>query len=138
MGNHPLILFDGICVLCNKTVNFLLQHDSKKQFRYVALQSDVGIKLTENFEVPPATDSVLLIYENLLYTESEAALKIASLLPFPWKTAVIFKIIPKNIRNKIYRWIAKNRYRWFGKNNSCRIPVPEEKIFFPEMEDLEF
>lgn len=127
---NPVILFDGVCNLCNGTVDFLLKRDRKKQFRYAALQSDTGKALIQKFHIPEQTDSVVLIKLNKAYFESDAAIEIANMLPYPWRLGIIFGIIPKILRNKIYRWVAKNRYRWFGKRETCRIPVPEEKEFF--------
>lgn len=119
MKKNPIILFDGICNLCNGTVRFILKKDRKKQFRFVALQSDEGKNLINEYSISSETDSVILIQNNNYFTESEAAIEISKLLPHPWKWAVIFKIIPKNWRDKIYRWVAKNRYRWFGKQDIC-------------------
>ncbi len=122
---QPVILFDGICNLCNGTVDFLIKKDQKKQFAFVALQSDTGKLLTRKFKIAPETDSVILIYQNRVYFESEAAIEIARMLPFPWKLGGIFRIIPKKIMDGLYRWIAKNRYRWFGKRNTCRITTDD-------------
>ena len=116
-----IILFDGVCNLCNSAVNFILKRDKNKQFQFVALQSERGEKLSEKFKIAPETDSVILIIQNKVYTESDAAIKIARLLPAPWNWFSVFKIIPINIRNGIYKWIAKKRYRWFGKRETCRI-----------------
>ncbi len=117
-----IILFDGICNLCNGAVNFILKRDKKKQFRFVALQSEKGIGLISKFEIAPETDSIILIVNNHVYTESDAAIEIAKLLPALWNWLSVFKIIPKKVRDGIYKWIAKNRYRWFGKRKTCRIP----------------
>ena len=117
LNENPIILFDGVCNLCNDTVNFIMKRDRKKQFRFVALQSEAGKFLKEKFDIPSSTDSVILIFQNQIVTESDAAIKIAWLLPFPWKLAVVFNFIPKKIRDKMYRWVAKNRYKWFGKIN---------------------
>ena len=127
---NPVILFDGLCNLCNGAVDFLLKRDRRKQFRYAALQSETGKVLIQKFHIPEHTDSVILIHLNKVYFESDAAIEISSLLPYPWRLGIIFQMIPKIIRDKIYRWIAKNRYRWFGKRETCRIPTPEEKEFF--------
>jgi len=137
MRKNPIILFDGVCNLCNGTVDFLIRKDRKRQFRFVALQSDGGEKIMRKFNIPADCDSVILIYDGKIYFESEAALKITSFLHFPWNLAKVFHLIPKKLRDKIYKWIAGNRYKWFGKRNSCRIASPAEKIFFPEPEDLE-
>jgi predicted DCC family thiol-disulfide oxidoreductase YuxK len=128
-NQYPIILFDGFCNLCNGTVDFLLKRDHKKQFRFAPLQSETGKLLIRKFEIPSNTDSVILIKLNRIYFESDAALEIAGMLPFPWKLGVIFKIVPKKIRNGLYRWIAKNRYSWFGKRTTCRIPTSENRDF---------
>jgi len=127
---NPVILFDGVCNLCNGTVDFLLKRDRKKQFRYAALQSETGKALIQKYHFSEQTDSVILIKLNKAYFESDAAIEIANMLPYPWRLGIVFKIIPKYVRNKIYKWVAKNRYRWFGKRKTCRIPTPEENEFF--------
>jgi predicted DCC family thiol-disulfide oxidoreductase YuxK len=136
MIKKPVILFDGVCNLCNNAVDFIIRHDAKKQFMFVALQSEAGEKLVQLFGIPPDSDSVILIYEEKVYCESEAALKIARLLKFPWNLAVIFRTIPIKQRDKIYKWVARNRYKWFGKKNTCRLPAPAEKEFFPGTDEL--
>jgi predicted DCC family thiol-disulfide oxidoreductase YuxK len=130
--NQPIVLFDGVCKLCSQSINFILKFDKKKQFRFIALQTEAGKKLVKKFAIPAETDSVILVYKNQAFIESDAAIKITCLLSFPWTIAIIFKILPLKFRNSIYRWIAKNRYNWFGKNNNCRIPSDKEKLFFPE------
>lgn len=122
MGTEkPVILFDGVCNLCNSAVNFILKRDKKKQFRFVSLQTERGAEVIAKFEISPETDSVILIFDNRAYTESDAAIEIARLLPTPWNWFLVFKIIPEKLRNRIYKWIAKNRYRWFGKRETCRV-----------------
>jgi len=127
---NPIILFDGVCNLCNGTVDFLLKRDSKKQFRFTSIQSKAAQLLLHKCQIPSETDSVILIKSNKVYFESDAAIEIAGMLPFPWKMGTIFRIIPKKIRDNIYRRIAKNRYRWFGKRDTCRIPAPSERESF--------
>jgi predicted DCC family thiol-disulfide oxidoreductase YuxK len=119
-ARQPIILFDGFCNLCNGSVDFLLKNDKKKQFSFVPLQSDEGKLLINKHQIPVDTDSVVLIKSNRVYFESDAAVEIAGLLGYPWKLTSSIKIFPKIIRNKIYRWVAKNRYRWFGKRQNCR------------------
>jgi predicted DCC family thiol-disulfide oxidoreductase YuxK len=136
MTNNPLVLFDGVCNLCNGTVDFMLKRDREKQFSFVALQSEAGEKIKEKFRFPAETDSVILIHREQVFYESDAALEIARLLPAPWKWAVIFKVVPVGWRNAVYRWIASNRYRWFGKRKECRMPSAEEQKFFPGTNDL--
>ncbi|HKI89885.1 MAG TPA: DCC1-like thiol-disulfide oxidoreductase family protein [Draconibacterium sp.] len=136
MLNYPLVLFDGVCNLCNGTVDFIIKRKNKTPFLFVALQSEAGKKLAERYHIPPDIDSVILINNNNVFIESEAVLEIARLLPNPWKLATVFRIIPKKWRDNIYKWMAKNRYGWFGKKTFCRLPAPEEKIWFPEVSDL--
>jgi predicted DCC family thiol-disulfide oxidoreductase YuxK len=132
MQNHPVLLFDGVCNLCNGTVDFIIRKDRKKQFRFLSLQSEAGVAALEVFPLPEGTDSVILIHKGKMHTESDAALEVARLLPLPWKLAVLFKIIPRPWRNSVYRMIARNRYRWFGKKETCRLPSPEERAYFPD------
>jgi len=103
----------------------------------VALQSEAGIFLRDKFEIPGKTDSVILWHDGRFYFHSDAALKIAIKLPFPWPLLGIFFIVPVFLRDTVYRWIARNRYRWFGKRESCRFPSFEESEFFPSVERLE-
>lgn len=127
---NPILLFDGICNLCNNSVDFIIRHDREKRFRFASLQSDAGKRMLEDFRIPLETDSVILIVEGHAYTESDAALETARLLPYPWKLLSAFKIIPRRWRNAAYQWIAQNRYRWFGKRNTCRLPTAAEKELF--------
>lgn len=117
----PIVLFDGMCNLCNGAVDFILKRDRKKQFQYVALQSEEGKKLVDKYHIPSEIDSVILLKDKQVFTESDAAIEIGKMLPVPWKWAGIFRIIPLKIRNSVYRWIARHRYRWFGKRTSCRV-----------------
>ena len=133
---NPIILFDGYCNLCNGAVNFVVRHDRKHQFRYVPLQSPVGKKLAAGFEVPEEVDSVVLIYKGRMSIESDAGINILEILGFPWKIFALFRFVPKNTRDRIYRWIARNRYRWFGRRSYCRVPTAEERILFPETMEL--
>lgn len=123
---QPVILFDGFCNLCNGTVDFLIKKDRKKLFIYVPLQSETGKFFIQKFQIPVNTDSVILINENKVYFESDSVIAIAGLLSYPWKLGIFGKFIPKKIRDGFYRLIAKNRYRWFGKRKTCRIP-PDNK-----------
>lgn len=138
MKNYPLVLFDGVCILCNGTVDFIIKKDKERKFRFVPLQSDAGIKLIERFNIPPDIDSVILINNNQIYLESDAALEIVRQLANPWKLLYAFKIIPQKLRDGIYRWIAKNRYNWFGTKKVCRVAKSGEKELFPELADLDF
>jgi predicted DCC family thiol-disulfide oxidoreductase YuxK len=133
--HHPVLIFDGLCNLCNGTVDFIIRKDKYKQFRFVSFQSVAGLAARQHFQFPEGMDSVILIHKGQIYTESDAALEVARLLPLPWKLSIIFKMIPRQWRNSIYRMIAKNRYRWFGKKDTCRLPSPEEKAYFPDKKE---
>lgn len=129
-NNNPIILFDGICNLCNGTVDFLLKKDRKKQFKFASLQSNAGQLLIQKFHISNETDSVIFIKSNKVYTESDAIIEIFDMLNYPWKLGIIVKIFPKKIRDGFYRIISNNRYHWFGKREKCRIPRLAEKEFF--------
>ena len=116
-----IILFDGICNLCNFGVDFVIKRDKEKLFRFVSLQSNEGKKLVTNYKIAKKTDSVILIRNNDAFVESDAAIEIGKMLPAPWKWASAFRFIPRKIRDMIYRWVARNRYRWFGKRKTCRV-----------------
>lgn len=130
--NQKLILFDGVCNLCDASVQYVIKHDKNNVFRYTALQSEVGQFIIKKFNVDTSkTDSILLYSpENTIFYKSTAALKIASKLGFPRNLMAIFLIVPTFIRNFVYDFIAKNRYKWYGKKEECMIPTPELKSKF--------
>ncbi len=132
--NKQLILFDGVCNLCNSSVQFVIKHDKKDKFLFTALQSNVGKKIIQEFNIDTSkTDSILLYSTDKgLSLRSTAALNIAKQLRFPINTLIIFIIIPNFIRNWIYDLIARNRYKWYGKMDDCMIPTPEIKAKFLE------
>lgn len=130
--NKKIILFDGVCNLCNGSVQFVIKRDKKDVFRYAAIQSEVGAQLiTERHIDTSQVDSIILIEPGVAYfTKSDAALEIAGELGSLWKLTSVFKWIPKSIRDVIYDFVARNRYKWFGKQESCMIPTPELKAKF--------
>ncbi|HSF53425.1 MAG TPA: thiol-disulfide oxidoreductase DCC family protein [Algoriphagus sp.] len=126
-----VILFDGVCNLCNASIDFVIKRDKKDRFLVGALQEEAGKNLLTKFEVKPEyLDSLVLIEEDRIFFRSTAALRIAKKLPGLWPLFYGFIILPPFIRDGIYDWIGKNRYRWFGKKNTCRIPTPEERAKF--------
>jgi len=129
-----LILFDGICNLCNSSVQYVIKHDSKDKFMFTALQSEVGQQIIKEYNIDTAkTDSILLYTPEVgISSKSTAALKIAFQLGFPNNLLCVFFIIPPFVRNYVYDYIAKNRYKWYGKKESCMIPTPELKSKFLE------
>ncbi len=120
-----LILYDGHCALCNGFVKIILKLDRKNQFHFAALQSKIGQYYIGLNQVDAAIDSIVFIDKNQAFVYDDAAFRIADLLGFPAKLLLIGKILPKSMRRKIYLWVATNRYRWFGKYESC--PIPPEK-----------
>ena len=125
MKETPVILFDGVCNLCNGAVNFIIRRDVHKIFRFAALQSDAGTKLREQYGIEGELESILLIMGGRVYKMSDAALKIAAQLSLPYSLLYGFIIVPPFIRNAVYKLIARNRYKWFGKQESCMMPTPD-------------
>jgi len=126
-----IIFFDGVCNLCNSSVQFVLKHDKKHHFVFAALQSDVARDILLQYPTKiTKKDSILLIQNNKIYSESTAALLIAKQFTGFWKVLQIFWIVPKFIRDSFYQFIAKNRYRWFGKKDVCMIPSMKIKNRF--------
>lgn len=130
--NKKLILFDGVCNLCNNSVQYVIKHDSNNVFLFAPLQSETGKKIINHFKIDTSkTDSILLYAEDKgIQHKSTAALKIALKLGFPRNMVAIFLIVPAFIRNWVYNYIAKNRYKWYGKRNECMVPTKELKEKF--------
>lgn len=129
--DKQLILFDGVCNLCNASINYVIKHDKNNHFLFGALQSDIGQEIIKKFNIDTKkTDSIILYANNNVSYKSSAALKIAGKLGFPQNLITVFFIIPPFIRNWGYDIIAKNRYKWFGKQDSCMIPTAELKARF--------
>lgn len=129
MEKH-IILFDGVCNFCNWNVQFIMKHDPHHKFLFASLQSDVGLQLLNEYKVSSKEDSLILINYHRYYTQSTAALKIARHLNGIFPLLYIFILIPRPIRNFLYRIIANNRYKWFGKRTNCKVPTPQEKKRF--------
>jgi len=129
--DKKIILFDGVCNLCNSSVTFVIKRDKKDAFRFAALQSDVGQQLIAKFNIDTAqTDSIILIDNDKAYVKSSAALRAARSLSGVWPLLYGFMIVPRFLRNWVYDYIAKNRYKWYGQRESCMIPTPELKAKF--------
>lgn len=125
-SEHPIILFDGVCNFCNGAVNFVLKQDKKGVFRLAPLQSEAGQKILEQYHLSSKDfESFVLIDNGTVYKKSSAALKVLNRLPWYWKEVQILWIIPRFIRDVVYDFIARNRYKWFGKKNECMVPSPE-------------
>ena len=128
---YPVVLFDGVCNLCNASVQFVIRHDKKKLFRFAALQSTTGQALLEQNNLPGTTfNSFVLIENNKVYTRSSAALRLSRRLNGILPLLYGFMIVPKFIRDGVYNLIARNRYKWFGKTETCLIPSPDLQARF--------
>jgi len=130
--NKKLILFDGVCNLCNSTVRYVIKHDKKDMFRFASLQSELGHGILKKYRIDASkTDSIMLYaMDHGFKIKSTAALFIAKDLDYPIKMMFLFIIIPRFIRNWVYDIIAKNRYKWYGKRESCMIPTPDLQAKF--------
>lgn len=124
---QSIILFDGVCNLCNGFVQFILNREKNKSIKFAALQSDIGIQLLKQYHLPLETtpSSIVFIEDGKCYTQSSAILKIAAHLKGRWAYANYLFFIPKPIRDFIYYLVGKNRYLLFGKSNTCWLPTPE-------------
>lgn len=125
-ARHATVLFDGVCNLCNGTVLFLIDKDGAGYFKFAALQSDEGRRLLARHSYDDADlSSMVLIEDGQLFTRSTAALRIMRRLPLPWRLLSGLMIVPRPLRDVGYNFIARRRYRWFGKEDACRVPTPE-------------
>jgi len=131
MKEKPIIIFDGVCNLCNSAVDFVLKRDQKKVFIFLPNQVMAGKKILEKYGIKDLkVKSVYLIEDKKIYQKSTAILRILKRLSFPWNIGYVFIVIPRPIRDFIYNIIAKNRYQWFGKRDVCRVLSDEEKARF--------
>lgn len=129
-----VVLFDGYCNLCSGAVQFIIKRDKKKKFRFASLQSQVGSAILKKYGLAAVkADSVVLILHGRAYTESTAALLIALHLSVPWPLLYVFIIVPSFLRNAVYRFIARNRYRWFGRFEECWLPDEELRQRFLDL-----
>lgn len=125
-----VILFDGICNLCNASVRFILKKDQKEQFLFASLQSDAAKKILLHYKEKKIGDSIVLIENGEVYQKSVAVLKIFKHLKWPWSIFSVAAYLPEKLNNKIYDIIAKSRYKWFGQKDQCIVMIPEYKNRF--------
>lgn len=122
-----IVVFDAHCLLCSGSVQFLLRHDRLRRLRFATIQSDVGRDLLEQAGIDAiAPESFVLVDGSRTWTETAAVLRVADALGWPWRLAWIAWLIPYPLRDAIYRWIARNRYRWFGRREVCFMPDPDD------------
>ena len=126
----PVILFDGVCNLCNSSVNFVIDRDPDGIFQFAALQSESASTLMDRHGIGHGLDTIVLLEDDRVYDRSTAALRIARRLNGGWPVLYVAIVIPKFLRDAVYRFIARNRYRWFGRSENCRVPTPALKARF--------
>jgi predicted DCC family thiol-disulfide oxidoreductase YuxK len=125
IANQPIILFDGVCNLCNGTVVWIIRHDKKAVYKFSALQSEFAQAQLKAINTSTQVDSIVLIQNGAVLYKSDAALAIAGQLSGLWPIVKIGKILPRFIRNGVYDFIARHRYRLFGRTDQCQLPTPE-------------
>ena len=131
MNNQSIILFDGVCNFCNSAVNFVIKRDKNNLIQFSPLQTEIAHELLARHKLPTEDmKSFIFIEEGKSYTQSTAALRVCRYLTGLWPLLYSLIIVPHFIRDGIYKWIAKNRYKWFGQKNECMIPTPELQAKF--------
>ena len=124
--SNPVLLFDGVCNLCSGFVQFVIKIDPKGKFRFASLQSEIGQKMLTAAGLSTSDlGTVVLIHSGNVFTHSDVALESARILGGPWSLFYAFSILPRFLRDGIYNWVARNRYRWFGKKDACMMPTPD-------------
>jgi predicted DCC family thiol-disulfide oxidoreductase YuxK len=130
-NHHPILLFDGVCNLCDASVQQVIKADKKGIFRFASLQSEAAEALLKGSQLnPKELKSVILYHNGKFHTTSNAVLETTRLLGGAWSLMYVFKIVPRFIRDAVYGWVARNRYKWFGKKEECMIPTPDLKERF--------
>ncbi|MBH2004796.1 MAG: thiol-disulfide oxidoreductase DCC family protein [Sphingobacteriia bacterium] len=129
--DHPIVFFDGVCNLCTQSVQFIIRRDPEQKFRFASLQSEFGQQVLKHFNLPVTRlNTLILLHDGKIYRKSTAALRIANELSGAWSALYALAIIPAFIRDPVYDLIARNRYKWFGKQAHCMIPSPQLKDLF--------
>jgi predicted DCC family thiol-disulfide oxidoreductase YuxK len=131
LNHKSIVLIDGVCHLCQGLVRFIIPRDPKAKFLFAPLQSEMAATLMNDAGLKPGSLNTVVLLENgVYYTESAAVLRIARRLRFPWPMAYLFILVPRSLRDALYRYVARNRYRWFGRDEQCLLPTPEIKKRF--------
>ena len=130
--SRPVILFDGVCNLCNGFVQFVIARDPRARFSFASLQSEAAARLAARTGSADGRDSIVLLEDGRAFTQSTAALRIIAALGFPWMLAAALLVVPRPLRDWAYSIVARNRYRWFGKRQVCMVPTPDLKRRFLE------
>lgn len=122
---HPIVFYDGVCILCNHFIQFVHKNDKSNVFRFATLQDEAGrlIKEQVNLQTNETDETVILMYQSKVLTYSDVSIEVFKRLGWPFKALAIFSIVPKTIRDAVYLLVARNRYKWFGKTEQCMIPA---------------
>lgn len=121
--DRPIIVFDALCVLCSANARFVLKHDRRARFRLASMQGAAGAALYRRFGIDAASpESFILVSAGRALRQSDAVLAICWGLGWPWRLAVLARIVPRFVRDALYRWVARNRYNWFGRRDACWLP----------------
>ncbi len=127
MAEHPIIIFDAQCVLCSANAQFVLKHDTAGHFRLASVQGQVGAALCRRFGIDPAEPETMLLVEgDRVRRDSDAVLAIAAALGWPWRAMAVFRLVPRLLRDPVYRLVARNRYRLFGRRETCWAPQGDQ------------
>lgn len=129
--DNPTILYDGLCNLCHGAVYFLIERDPLKNLRFAPLQSESGQRILSENELPKDfIESIVFVEKDGVHIHSSASLRACGYLRFPWPAIKVFLLVPRPLRDLIYKWIVNNRYRWFGKREECPVPDPKDSDRF--------
>jgi predicted DCC family thiol-disulfide oxidoreductase YuxK len=134
-GEPPVVLFDGVCNVCNRAVNFIIDRDPEGTFRFASLQSEAGRTMLQGFgRTTPEGDpeTIVVVDRSRLYEQSGAMLRIARHMRGAWPLLTGLLVVPRPLRDALYRWAAARRYKWFGKSDTCRVPTQELRARFLE------
>jgi predicted DCC family thiol-disulfide oxidoreductase YuxK len=125
--DRPLIVFDGECVMCSANARFVLARDRRRRFLLTTAQSPLGAALYRHFGLSAGEEgTILVVADGRVLTESEAVIAIPAGLGWPWRIAAASRIVPRPLRDRLYRWVARNRFRWFGRRETCWVPAPAD------------
>jgi predicted DCC family thiol-disulfide oxidoreductase YuxK len=123
--DKPVVIFDWMCALCSHSAAFVLRHDANAAFRLLPVQSPLGAALSRHFGLNLRDyETMILLHDGVAYFKSEAAIRIAQGLGFPWSLAAVFRIVRRSLRDRLYMLVARNRFRWFGRRETCYMPDP--------------
>lgn len=126
---HPVIVFDALCVLCSANARLVLKHDQRGHFRLASMQGDAGAALYRRFGIDPADPETLIVVQgDTALRDSDAILAIWTGLGWPWRALAVFRVVPKALRDPLYRWIARHRYRLFGRRDTCWVPSAADAV----------